>query len=188
MRRSRVVGIIFLVLLILPMAAAEDEYENDEAQFAGLAEAGFIIITAGILFYSIIKRTPFIDYKKGSFSINLNHEMPFLEVRAPLYPLDIHHFLVVLGSLLTIPHFISCQDYSTPFGLTGLLLGFALLIENASGFYGRYLHAKVERLRREVSSPYLKEALKKFRRWRELHIVWTVVMYLILALHLVFVD
>ncbi|MBO8174863.1 MAG: hypothetical protein H0Z18_06350 [Thermococcus sp.] len=87
-----------------------------------------------------------------------------------------------------MPHFLSCQDYTTPFGITGLLLGVSLLIENVSGFYGRYLHAKIERLRVKVDNPLLKELLKKFRLWRKLHITWTVIMYLLLALHVALAD
>ncbi|ALM74975.1 conserved membrane hypothetical protein [Thermococcus barophilus] len=188
MQKNKMIGVLFIMLIVLPLVAADDDYESEEAQFGGLAEVGFAVITAGIVLYSVVKRTPFIEYKKGHFFIAVNPEMPFLRLRAPLSLLDIHHLLVILGSLMTLPHFISCQDYSTPAGLTGLLLGFILLIENISGFYGRYLHAKVEKLRREISNPYLKEALKKFRRWREFHIAWTVVMYIILVLHVIFVD
>ncbi|USH00178.1 hypothetical protein K1720_01490 [Thermococcus argininiproducens] len=188
MKRSRAAWIFLIMFLLLPLAAADEDYENNEAQFGELAGAGFIVITAGIVLYSIIKGTSFVEYRKGSFSIELSQEMSFLKARVPLSLLDIHHILVVIGSLLTLPHFISCQDYSTPAGLTGLLLGFILLIENVSGFYGRYLHAKVEKLRREVNNPYLKGTLKKFRIWRELHIAWTLVMYFLLVLHVIFVD
>jgi len=81
-----------------------------------------------------MKRTPFIEFRKGKINISISPEMPFLRVRAPITPLGVHQILAIVGSLLTVPHFLSCRDYVTPFEITGILLGVSLLIENVSGF------------------------------------------------------
>jgi|GEM_PF-5545035 hypothetical protein len=187
---KRILAIVFLIVFISSIVVADEEYgEEDEAGYAGLAEFGFVLITIGIVLYSLVKRTPFIAFKKEKeISIHLSATMPFVKIAFPLSLLDIHHVFTIIGSLLTVPHFLSCNDYSTPFGLTGLLLGIVLLGENISGFYGRYLHGKIERLRRQIEHPLLKELLKKFRAWRTFHIAWTILLYLLLALHVAFAD
>ena len=49
MRKGRIAGFLLIMLIALPLVATDDGYEDDGAQFGGLAEAGFAVITAGIL-------------------------------------------------------------------------------------------------------------------------------------------
>ncbi|MBO8174862.1 MAG: hypothetical protein H0Z18_06345 [Thermococcus sp.] len=79
MKGSKITVLMLLFLLTLPVTLADDDYEEDRAEFAGLAEAGFVLITIGVLFYSTVKRTSFIDFRKGKISIAISPEMPFLK-------------------------------------------------------------------------------------------------------------
>lgn len=193
MLKRKFLVIIFISLLFssssLVIADENREEEEEEAGYGGLARFGFVLITIGVVFYPLVKRAPLIDLKKSKeMRISIHSTMPFLRVKFPLRLLEVHHILVIIGSALTLPHFISCNDYGNPFGLTGLLLGIALLVENISGFYGRYLHVKIERLRKQVNNSLLKEFLKKFRAWRTVHSVGTILLYILLAVHVALAD
>lgn len=176
----------FLWLVFSPLASADENHENEgEAEYGSLAGFGFVLITIGTVFYSLGKRTNLMDFKKGEkIQISLHSTMPFLKIRFPLSLFDTHHILVVIGSVLTIPHYLSCEEYNTLFEYTGLYMGIVLIIENVSGFYGRFLHVKIERLRSQINHPFLKELLKKFRVWRTIHIFFTILLYVLLACHI----
>ncbi len=195
--------ILFVFILFMPVVSGirmlaeesqEDEYESDyeedeeeEDLYVGLAQYGFILITIGILFYSITKRTSLMEIKKSP-----NFDFSWLDnsikLKLPISSLGIHQIIVVIGSVLTVPHFFSCTEYEGLFGFSGLLLGVLILLENLSGFYGSYLHSRVEKLRIKIDKSGLEYLLKKFRLWRKIHILGTFLMYLTLAIHIILAE
>nr|WP_264475395.1 hypothetical protein [Halorubellus salinus] len=143
--------------------------EVNEAPYIGVVEAGVVFLVLGVLEYSIVKRKR------------------LLPVQYRRYQLQTHQWVVLIGTALTLPHFIAVEEWEG-FGLAvAVLLG----VEVVSGLYGRYLHRHVVRLGRGDETPSVvgrvltvtKETL--FSRWRRVHVLLTVVTAIILVLHII---
>lgn len=143
--------------------------EVSEAPYVGLAEGGVVLLAVGVFGYSLAKRWKLIP------------------VRYRRYQLQAHQWIVLVGTGLTLPHFLAVEEWE---GL-GLAVGVLLGIEVASGLYGRYLHRHVVRLGRGDETPSVggrllavtKESL--FSRWRRVHVLLTIVTAVVLVLHIV---
>jgi hypothetical protein len=143
--------------------------EANEAPYIGVVEAGVVFLVVGVLGYSLVKRKR------------------LLPVRYRRYQLQTHQWVVLVGTALTVPHFIAVEEWE---GL-GLWVGVLLGIEVASGLYGRYLHRHVIRLGRGDETPPVvgslltvtKETL--FSRWRRVHVLLTIVTAVVLFLHII---
>ncbi|WP_306712213.1 hypothetical protein [Haloarcula sp. H-GB4] len=143
--------------------------EVSEAPYIGVVEAGIVFLVLGVLGYSIVKRKR------------------LLPVQYRRYQLQTHQWVVLIGTALTLPHFIAVEEWE------GLGLGVAVLlgVEVASGLYGRYLHRHVVRLGRGDETPSVvgrvltvtKETL--FSGWRRVHVLLTVVTAIVLVLHII---
>ena len=143
--------------------------EVNEAPYIGVVEAGVVFLVVGVLGYSLVKRKR------------------LLPVRYRRYQLQIHQWVVLIGTGLTLPHLIAVEEWE---GL-GLAVAVLLGVEVMSGLYGRYLHRHVVRLGRGDETPSVvgrlmtvtKETL--FSRWRRVHVLLTVVTALVLVLHII---
>ena len=143
--------------------------EVSEAPYIGVVEAGVVFLAVGVFGYSLAKRKQ------------------LLPVRYRRYQLQTHQWIVLIGTGLTLPHFIAVEEWE---GL-GLMVAILLGIEVASGLYGRYLHRHVVRLGRGDETPSVvgrlltvtKETL--FSRWRRIHVLLTVVTAIVLVLHII---
>jgi hypothetical protein len=143
--------------------------EVNEAPYIGVVEAGVVFLVLGVLGYSIVKRKR------------------LLPVQYRRYQLQTHQWVVLIGTALTLPHFIAVEEWE---GL-GLAVAVLLGVEVASGLYGRYLHRHVVRLGRGDETPSVvgrvltvtKETL--FSRWRQVHVLLTVVTAIVLVLHII---
>ncbi|WP_246989536.1 hypothetical protein [Halorientalis marina] len=143
--------------------------EVSEAPYIGVVEAGVVFLVVGVLGYSLAKRKR------------------LLPVRFRRYQLQTHQWIVLLGTGLTLPHFIAVEEWE---GL-GLAVAVLLGVEVMSGLYGRYLHRHVVRLGRGDETPSVvgrlltvtKETL--FSRWRRVHVLLTVVTAIVLVLHII---
>lgn len=143
--------------------------EGGEAPYVGVAEGGVVLLLVGVLGYSLAKRKRLIP------------------ARYRRYQLQAHQWIVLVGTGLTLPHFIAVEEWE---GL-GLAVGLLLAIEVASGLYGRYLHRHVVRLGRGDETPPVvsrllavtKETL--FSRWRRVHVLLTIATAVVLLLHIV---
>lgn len=143
--------------------------EANEAPFIGVAEGGVVLLVVGVLGYSVAKRKRLLptQYRR--------------------YQLQAHQWVVLIGTALTLPHFVAVEEWEG-FGLAvGVLLG----IEVVSGLYGRYLHRHVIRLGRGDETPAVVDRLLTvtketlFSRWRRVHVLLTVVTGLAIVLHVV---
>ena len=143
--------------------------EVSEAPYIGVVEAGVVFLAVGVFGYSLAKRKQ------------------LLPVRYRRYQLQTHQWIVLIGTGLTLPHFIAVEEWE---GL-GLMVAILLGIEVVSGLYGRYLHRHVVRLGRGDETPSVvgrlltvtKETL--FSRWRRIHVLLTVVTAIVLVLHII---
>lgn len=143
--------------------------EVSEAPYIGVVEAGIVFLVVGVLGYSLAKRKR------------------LLPVQYRRYQLQTHQWVVLIGTALTLPHFIAVEEWE---GL-GLAVAVLLGVEVASGLYGRYLHRHVVRLGRGDETPSVvgrvltvtKETL--FSRWRRVHVLLTVVTAIVLVLHII---
>lgn len=143
--------------------------EAIEAPYIGVVEAGVVFLVVGVLGYSLAKRKR------------------LLPVRYRRYQLQIHQWIVLIGTGLTLPHFIAVEEWEG-FGLAvAVLLG----VEVASGLYGRYLHRHVVRLGRGDETPSVVGRLLTvtkgtlFSRWRRIHVFVTIVTASVLFLHII---
>lgn len=185
----RVLLVVFLALMLLPTVLAnggEDRGEN-EAEFGGLASLGVALIFVGTAYYALTKRRLVIRHIKGD-EISIRFERPYITVIGPVYPMTIHHAFTVTGTILTLIHFSTCTDYSTLAGKAGLGMALLLVALNISGFYGRYVHAKVERAARERDSEMLKRLAVLLRRWKHVHVALSLLFLVLLAVHGAAVD
>lgn len=143
--------------------------ETGEAPYIGIAEIGIVLLVVGVLGYSIVKRNSIVP------------------VRLRRYQLPTHQWVMLVGTALTLPHFVAVEEWEG----VGLILGVLLGVEVVSGLYGRYLHRHVIRLGRGAErAPILGTALNVtkemlFTRWRQVHVLLTVVTGLALVLHVV---
>lgn len=143
--------------------------EANETPYLGLAEFGVVLLGLGLGGYTLGKRT-------GR-----------LPPRYRRYLLPAHEWTMVVGTALTVPHFLAVDEWEG----FGLLVGVLLGVEVLSGLYGRYLHRHVSRLGRgSEGSPILGRviAISKatlFSRWRQVHVLLTLVTGLVLVLHIV---
>ncbi|MUV58531.1 hypothetical protein [Halogeometricum sp. CBA1124] len=143
--------------------------EVGEAPYIGVVEAGVVLLVVGVLGYSLVKRKR------------------LLPVRYRRYQLQTHQWIVLIGTGLTLPHFIAVEEWE---GL-GLAVAVLLGVEVVSGLYGRYLHRHVVCLGRGDEKPSVvgrlltvtKETL--FSRWRRVHVLLTVVTAIVLLLHII---
>ena len=143
--------------------------EVSEASYIGVVEVGVVFLVVGVLGYSLVKRKQLIP------------------VQYRRYQLQTHQWIVLIGTALTLPHFIAVEEWE---GL-GLAVAVLLGIEVVSGLYGRYLHRHVVRLGRGNETPSVvgrlltvtKETL--FSRWRRIHVLITVVTAIVLVLHII---
>lgn len=92
--------------------------EVNEALYIGVVEAGVVFLVAGVFGYSLVKRKR------------------LLPVQYRRYQLQTHQWVVLIGTGLTLPHFIAVEEWE---GL-GLAVVVLLGVEVMSGLYGRYLH------------------------------------------------
>lgn len=141
--------------------------EAAEAAYVGLAELGVTALLIGVLGYSVGKRTGIVPPKYRLRSLKL------------------HEGTMLVGTALTVPHFLLTEDE----GGIGTLVVFFLAVEVASGFYGRHLHRHVVRMGRGEATPAVVGSVFDvtnrvlFRRWRTIHVWLTVVTALVIALH-----
>jgi len=143
--------------------------EVNEAPYIGVVEAGVVFLVVGVLGYSLVKRKR------------------LLPVQYRRYQLQTHQWVVLIGTVLTLPHFIAVEEWE---GL-GLAVAVLLGVEVMSGLYGRYLHRHVVRLGRGDETPSVvgrlmtvtKETL--FSRWRRVHVLLTAVTAMVLVLHII---
>lgn len=143
--------------------------EAQEAPYMGLVELGVVLLAVGLAGYSIGKRTGLLppQYRR--------------------YLLPAHEWTMLVGTALTVPHFLFVEEWE---GL-GLAVGILLAIEVLSGVYGRHLHRHVIRLGRgEEPAPlvaYLIALPKRtvFSRWRRIHVMLTILTALVLVAHIV---
>ncbi|ERJ07799.1 hypothetical protein HLRTI_000183 [Halorhabdus tiamatea SARL4B] len=143
--------------------------EANEAPYIGLVEIGVVILTLGLGGYMLGKRTSLvpIQYRR--------------------YLLPAHEWSMLLGTVLTVPHFLAVEEWE---GL-GLAVGVLLAVEVVSGVYGRHLHRHVIRLGRGDESPSIFGAVIEtsnetlFSRWRWIHRSLTVVTAIVLVAHIV---
>ncbi|MDV3103918.1 hypothetical protein [Thermococcus waiotapuensis] len=143
-----------------------------------------MLIFTGTAYYALTKRRLFIEHRKGEPGIVVRPERPYITVFGPVYPMTIHHAFTVVGTLLALAHFATCTDYSTPYGKAGLGMAITLILLNISGFYGRYIHTKIEKAAREKESRALKQLVRVMRRWKVLHVILAAVFLLLLGIHL----
>lgn len=115
-------------------------------------------------------------------------ERPYITVFGPVYPMTIHHALTIAGTILALIHFATCTDYTTLAGKAGLGMAIALVLMNISGFYGRYIHVKLELAARKNQSERLKRLAVLLRKWRLFHVALVVVFLLLLGIHVAVVG
>ncbi|MEF8773822.1 MAG: hypothetical protein V5A37_03790, partial [Halobacteriales archaeon] len=124
--------------------------EATEAPFVGLVELGSALLVVGVAGYAAGKRTGLVP------------------PRWRRHLLSAHEWTMLAGVALTAPHFLAVEEWA---GL-GLLVATLLVIEVASGFYGRYLHRYVVRLGRgDEPAPVVGRVVETtrtavFSRWR----------------------
>lgn len=184
---KKVLAGVLLTLIVLPGFVLADENGGEgegEAELGGLAAFGVALIFAGTAYYALTKRRLFIEHRKGEPGIVVRPERPYVTFFGPVYPMTIHHAFTVVGTLLALAHFATCTDYSTLGGKTGLGMAIVLVLLNISGFYGRYVHIKIEKAARKKESGALKHLVKLLRRWRVIHIALVAVFLLLLGIHL----
>lgn len=141
--------------------------EADEAPYIGLAELGVVLLVVGVGGYSVGKRTSVVP------------------VQYRRHLLQSHEWTVLVGTALTVPHFLFVEEWE---GL-GLAVAVLLAVEVLSGLYGRHLHRHVVRLGRGTeTAPLAGRALDVtketvFSRWRWIHVSLTLVTAVVLLLH-----
>lgn len=182
---ARVLAVFMLALLITPaFVLADGESGEGDAELGGLAAFGVGLIFTGTAYYALTKRRLFIEHRKGEPGIVVRPERPYVTVFGPVYPMTVHHAFTVVGTLLALAHFATCTDYSTIGGKAGLGMAITLILLNISGFYGRYVHIKIEKAARKKESRALKHFVEIMRRWKVLHVVLVAVFLLLLGIHL----
>ncbi|MGQ4557374.1 hypothetical protein [Halobellus sp. GM3] len=67
--------------------------EVNEAPYIGVVEAGIVFLVLGVLGYSIVKRKR------------------LLPVQYRRYQLQTHQWVVLIGTALTLPHFITVEEW-----------------------------------------------------------------------------
>ncbi len=181
----KILTVFMLALLITPaFVLADGESGEGDAQLGGLAAFGVGLILTGTAYYALTKRRLFIEHRRGEPGIVVRPERPYVTVFGPVYPMTVHHAFTVVGTLLALAHFATCTDYSTLGGEAGLGMAITLILLNISGFYGRYLHVKIEKAARKKESRALKHFVGIMRRWKVLHVVLVAVFLLLLGIHL----
>jgi|GEM_PF-4747980 len=143
--------------------------EAQETPYVGLVELGVVVLTLGLGGYLLGKRASVVppQYRR--------------------YLLPAHEWSMLLGTALTVPHFLAVEEWEGLGFAVGVLLG----IEVVSGVYGRHLHRHVIRLERGHESASIVGnvlSLSKrtvFSRWRWVHRSLTVVTAVVLVLHIV---
>ncbi|WP_297510009.1 hypothetical protein [Thermococcus sp.] len=182
---GKALAVVILTLIIFPgFVLADEESGEGDAQLGGLAAFGVGLIFTGTAYYALTKRRLFIEHRKGEPGIVVRPERPYVTVFGPVYPMTIHHAFTVVGTLLALAHFATCTDYSTIGGKAGLGMAITLILLNISGFYGRYVHIKIEKAARKKESRALKHFVGIMRRWKVLHVVLVAVFLLLLGIHL----
>ena len=185
-RRLNLLGVFAVAVLLLLLSSAPvlaDEGEEG-ANFGGLAAFGVALIFTGTAYYALTKRRLFIEHRKGEPGIVVRPERPYITVFGPVYPMTIHHTFTVIGTLLALAHFATCTDYSTIGGGAGLGMAITLVLLNISGFYGRYIHIRIERTARKSERRALKRLVVLLRRWKVFHVALVVVFLILLGVHL----
>lgn len=143
--------------------------EATETPYVGLVELGVLVLTVGLVGYFVGKRTTYMptQYRR--------------------YLLPTHEWSMLIGTALTVPHFVFVEEWE---GL-GFAVGVLLAIEVLSGLYGRHLHRHVIRLGRGTETApvvgNLFEVTKEtlFSRWRWIHRSLTLLTAIVLVLHIV---
>ncbi|MBP1912791.1 hypothetical protein [Thermococcus stetteri] len=182
-------GLMLLLLFTGLVAADEGGGEKEgEAELGGLAAFGVGLVFVGVAYYSLTKRGLIIEHRRGSPGIVMRPERAYITVFGPVYPMTIHHSLTVVGTLLALAHFVTCTDYSTLGGKAGLGMAIVLVLMNISGFYGRYVHVKIEMAARKKQSERLKRFAVLLRRWKLFHIALAVLFLILLGIHLAVVG
>ncbi|WP_054839777.1 hypothetical protein [Thermococcus sp. JCM 11816] len=110
-------------------------------------------------------------------------ERPYITVFGPVYPMTIYHAFTIAGTLLTLIHFATCTDYSTLAGKAGLRMAIVLVLMNISGFYGRYVHVKLELAARKKQSGRLKRLAVLLGKWKIFHVALAVIFLILLGIH-----
>ena len=177
-------ALLLLLLLFAGLVAADEESGEGDAELGGLAAFGVGLILTGTAYYALTKRRLFIEHRKGEPGIVVRPERPYVTVFGPVYPMTVHHAFTVVGTLLALAHFATCTDYSTIGGRAGLGMAITLILLNISGFYGRYVHIKIEKAARKKESGALKHFVGIMRRWKVLHVILVAVFLLLLGIHL----
>lgn len=143
--------------------------EAQEAPYMGTVELGVVGLVVGVGGYSLAKRTSVVP---------LRHRKRLLQA---------HEWTMLAGVALVVPHLVAVEEWE---GL-GLLVALLLGLEVLSGLYGRHLHRHVLRLGRGEETPAV---LGRFltvtkrsvlSRWRTVHVLFTVLTALVLAVHIV---
>lgn len=143
--------------------------EASEAPYIGLVELGVVILTLGLGGYMLGKRTSLVP------------------VQYRRYLLPAHEWSMLVGTALTVPHFVAVEKWE---GL-GLAVGILLAVEVLSGVYGRHLYRHVIRLGRGEETPsFLGTAIETsketlFSQWRWVHRSLTVLTAIVLVAHIV---
>ncbi len=181
---ARILTVFMLALLITPAFVLADEENEEGAELGSLAVLGITLIFAGTAYYALTKRRLFIEHRKGEPGIVVRPERPYVTVFGPVYPMTIHHLSTVVGTLLALAHFATCGDYSTLAGGAGLGMAITLVLLNISGFYGRYIHIRIERTARKSERRALKRLVVLLRRWKVFHVALVVVFLILLGVHL----
>jgi len=143
--------------------------EATETAYIGLVELGVLVLTVGLGGYLVGKRTAYMppQYRR--------HLLPA------------HEWSMLVGTALTVPHFVFVEEWEE----LGLAVGVLLAIEVLSGLYGRHLHRHVIKLSRGTeTTPVVGNFLDitkqtLFSRWRWIHRSLTLVTAIVLVLHIV---
>lgn len=143
--------------------------DDDEGAFLGLVQLGAIVLVVGAGGYAANKRYSFVP------------------VQYRRYTLQVHEWLMLIGTALVAPHFLFADELE---GL-GLFLGILLGVEVLSGFYGRHLHRRVIRLSRGDEAPAVVGQVlettneRLFSQWRRIHVGLVSITALALLVHIV---
>ncbi len=187
--KLKLLTVFLLLLLLSPLVLADEEENEYEAGYGGLAEAGVALIAVGVAYYALTKRKMMIVHRKsGEWGFEIKPEQPYLTVLGPITPMEIHHALTVAGSLLAFIHFISCGVYTGAAGLSGLGMGITLVLLNVSGFIGRYIYGRIARAVRKHEKRAAMRFVRALSYWKAIHIATTLLFVLFLVIHIAAVD
>ncbi|ASI98550.1 hypothetical protein A3L02_02680 [Thermococcus celer Vu 13 = JCM 8558] len=185
---KRFMAFFLSTLLMAPLVMAEGEGEL-EAGYGGLTALGVGLIAVGVVYYSLTKRKLLIVHKKSSewgFEIRPAH--PYVTVFGPVYPITIHHFLTITGTLLAFVHFLSSPTYSGLRGGTGLGMAILLILLNLSGFFGRYVYGRILIAAKKHDRRKARRFVGLLGYWKTVHTALAVLFAILLAVHLAIGD